>query len=171
MILCASTGLHGASGCVLGNVVTAGRTIFSGRGSTRSSTMNHALARLGRAIDWRFVEARCGSVYTDAPGHPPLPTRLMAGLAIPRSMHDLSDEALCDHWVENSYYQLFSGEEFFRHDLPFDLSSMTRWRQRMTWLSPKPRRRRQSCAAKDAASRPNTHAVRDDEPRSENSQK
>ena len=93
--------------------------------------MNHALARLGRMIDWRFVEARCGSVYTDAPGHPPLPTRLMAGLAILKSMHDLSDEALCDRWVENPYYQLFCGEEFFRHDLPFDRSSMTRWRQRM----------------------------------------
>jgi IS5 family transposase len=93
--------------------------------------MNHALARLGRAIDWRFVEVRCGSVYTDTPGHPPLPTRLMAGLAILKSMHDLSDEALCDRWVENPYYQLFCGEEFFRHDLPFDRSSMTRWRQRM----------------------------------------
>jgi len=93
--------------------------------------MNHALARLGRAIDWRFVEERCGSVYADTPGHPPLPTRLMAGLAILKSMHDLSDEALCDRWVENPYYQLFCGEEFFRHDLPFDRSSMSRWRQRM----------------------------------------
>ena len=93
--------------------------------------MKHALARLGRAIDWRFLEERCGAVYTDAPGHPPLPTRLMAGLAILKSMHDLSDEALCERWVENPYYQLFCGEEFFRHDLPFDRSSMTRWRQRM----------------------------------------
>jgi transposase, IS5 family len=93
--------------------------------------MNHALARLGRAIDWRVLEERCGAVYTDAPGHPPLPTRLMAGLAILKSMHDLSDEALCDRFVENPYYQLFCGEEFFRHDLPFDRSSMTRWRQRM----------------------------------------
>ena len=93
--------------------------------------MNHALARLGRVIDWRFLEDRFGAAYTDAPGHPPLPTRLMAGLAILKSMHDLSDEALCERWVENPYYQLFCGEEFFRHDLAFDRSSMTRWRQRM----------------------------------------
>lgn len=93
--------------------------------------MNHALARLGRAIDWRFLEERFGAVYTDAPGHPPLPTRLMAGLAILKAMHDLSDEALCDRWLENPYYQLFCGEEFFCHKLPFDRSSMTRWRQRM----------------------------------------
>ena len=55
----------------------------------------------------------------------------MAGLAILKHMHDLSDEALCERWVENPYYQLFCGEEFFRHQLPFDRSSMTRWRQRM----------------------------------------
>jgi IS5 family transposase len=34
-------------------------------------------------------------------------------------------------WIENPYYQLFCGEEFFQHKLPFDRSSMTRWRQRM----------------------------------------
>ena len=55
----------------------------------------------------------------------------MAGLAILKSMHDLSDEALCERWVENPYFQLFCGEEFFVHKLPFDRSSLTRWRQRM----------------------------------------
>jgi IS5 family transposase len=93
--------------------------------------MDHALAKLSRAIDWRFLEERFGAVYADAPGRPPLPTRLMAGLAILKHMHDLSDEALCERWVENPYYQLFCGEEFFRHKLPFDRSSLTRWRQRM----------------------------------------
>jgi IS5 family transposase len=38
---------------------------------------------------------------------------------------------LCERWIENPYYQLFCGEEFFCHKLPFDRSSMTRWRQRM----------------------------------------
>ena len=41
------------------------------------------------------------------------------------------DGSLCDRGVENPYYQLFCGEEFFRHVLPFDRSSITRWRQRM----------------------------------------
>ncbi len=93
--------------------------------------MNHALVKLARAIDWGFLEESFGAVYSDGPGQPPLPTRLMAGLAILKHMHDLSDEVLCEHWVENPYYQLFCGEEFFRHKLPFDRSSMTRWRQRM----------------------------------------
>ena len=93
--------------------------------------LRHPLAKLAQAIDWRFLEARFGAAYSDKAGHPPLPTRLMAGLAILKSMHDLSDEDLCARWIENPYYQLFCGEEFFQHKTPFDRSSLTRWRQRM----------------------------------------
>jgi transposase, IS5 family len=93
--------------------------------------LKHPLAKLARAIDWGFLEKTFGAVYSDGPGQPPLPTRLMAGLAILKHTHDLSDEVLCERWIENPYYQLFCGEEFFRHDFPFDRSSLTRWRQRM----------------------------------------
>jgi transposase, IS5 family len=91
----------------------------------------HPLVRLAGSIDWGFLEARCGAVYDDDPGRPPLPTRLMAGLAILKHLHDLSDEVLCARWIENPYFQLFCGVEFFQHQLPFDRSSLTRWRQRM----------------------------------------
>jgi len=93
--------------------------------------MKHPLAKLGGHVDWAFLEKVFGEAYSDGPGQPPLPTRLMAGLAILKHSYNLSDEALCERWVENPYYQLFCGEEFFRHDLPFDRSSITRWRQRM----------------------------------------
>src|ERR1035437_3510779 len=46
-------------------------------------------------------------------------------------MHHLSDEALCDRWVENPYFQYFCGEVVFQHAAPFDRSSLTRWRQRL----------------------------------------
>ena len=93
--------------------------------------LDHALVRLALAIDWRFLEGKFGAVYTDEPGRPPLPTRLMAGLAILKYSHNLSDEVLCERWVENPYFQYFCGEEFFQHRLVFDRSSLTRWRQRM----------------------------------------
>ena len=73
---------------------------------------------------WRRSSDRHG------PDCPPLPTQLMAGLALLKHMCDLSDEALCDCWIENPYFQFFCGEEFFQHRLPFDRSSLTRWRQR-----------------------------------------
>ncbi|UCI18101.1 IS5 family transposase [Mesorhizobium sp. B2-1-8] len=93
--------------------------------------MKHELVRLAQAIDWPVLEERFGAVYSDGPGMPPLPTRLMAGLAILKHTFDLSDEELCARWVENPYFQYLCGEEFFRHELSFERSSMTRWRQRM----------------------------------------
>jgi transposase, IS5 family len=93
--------------------------------------MGHPLVKLSRTIDWSFLEERFGAVYEDKPGRPPLSTRLMAGLAILKHTYDLSDEVLCERWVENPYYQFFCGEEFFQHRLVFDRSSLTRWRQRM----------------------------------------
>jgi transposase, IS5 family len=93
--------------------------------------MNHALVKLARAIDWRFLEEKFGAVYQDGVGRPPLPTRLMAGLVILKHTYNLSDEVVCELWVENPYYQYFCGEEFFQHQLPLDRSSMTNWRKRM----------------------------------------
>ena len=46
-------------------------------------------------------------------------------------MHDISGEVLCGRWIENPCNELFCGEGLFQHKLPFDRSSMTRWRQRM----------------------------------------
>jgi transposase, IS5 family len=93
--------------------------------------MRHALVKLAGTIDWVFLEGRFGAVYVDGRGQPPLPTRLMAGLAILKHTYDVSDEVLCERWVENPYFQYFCGEEFFQHELPFERSSLTRWRQRM----------------------------------------
>jgi transposase, IS5 family len=93
--------------------------------------MGHPLVRLAREIDWQFLDKRFASVCTAGAGQPPLPTRLVAGLLILKHMHDLSDEVLCARWLENPYYQFFCGELSFRHQLPFDRSSMTHWRQRL----------------------------------------
>src|SRR5712675_1970455 len=93
--------------------------------------LGHPLARLAREIDWGFLDSRFASVCAPGAGQPGLPTRLVAGLLILKHMHDLSDEALCARWLENPYYQFFCGELSFCHQLPFDRSSLTHWRQRL----------------------------------------
>src|SRR6202165_2765050 len=93
--------------------------------------MDHVLAKLARMIDWGFLEEKFGAVYADGSGRPPLPTRLMAGLAILKHTYNLSDEVVCEQWIDNPYYQYFCGEEFFQHRLSLDRSSMTNWRHRM----------------------------------------
>jgi IS5 family transposase len=55
----------------------------------------------------------------------------VAELFILKHMHNLSDEVLCDRWLENPCYQFFCGELSFYHQLPFDRSSLAHWRQRL----------------------------------------
>lgn len=93
--------------------------------------LRHPLVLLAEKIDWGFIERRFGSVCSPGPGQPPLASRLVAGVLILKHMHNLSDEVVCARWVENPYYQYFCGELTFRHDPPFDRSSMTHWRQRL----------------------------------------
>src|ERR1700719_1574119 len=78
-----------------------------------------------------LLEEKFCLFYRGGAGQPPLPTRLMAGLAILKHTYNLSDEVVCELWIENPYYQYFCGEEFFQHRLPLDRSSMTNWRNRM----------------------------------------
>jgi IS5 family transposase len=87
--------------------------------------LGHPLVRLGREIDWRFLDQRFSRVCAAGEGRPPLPTRLVAGLFILKHMPNLSDEVLCARWLENPYYQFFCGELSFCHALPFERSSLT----------------------------------------------
>jgi IS5 family transposase len=91
----------------------------------------HELVRLAALIDWSRFDDAFGALYHESKGRPALRTRLMAGLHLLKHMKGLSDEEVCTAWLENPYFQLFCGEEHFQHRLPFDRSSMTRWRQRM----------------------------------------
>ena len=93
--------------------------------------MQHALVRLGQSIDWASFEAALGATYHPTQGAPGIPTRLLVALHYLKYQHDLSDELVLAHWLENAYWQHFSGERYFQHRLPIDASSMTRWRQRL----------------------------------------
>ena len=89
---------------------------------------DHPLVRLAQDLNWNQLESRIRSACRPGPGQPPLASRLIAGLFVLKRIHDLSDEALCARWLENPYDQYFCGEQHFRRRLPFDKSSMARWR-------------------------------------------
>jgi len=91
----------------------------------------HPLVRLAQRIDWKTLEERIGAACRAGPGRPPLPARLVAGLFILKRLEGLSDAALCQRWLENPYFQYFCGEEAFRHRLPFERSSLSRWQRRV----------------------------------------
>lgn len=89
------------------------------------------LYRLAGLIDWAALEAEFGSLYCPDNGRPGVPIRLMAGLHFLKHTFKLSDEEVVHRWVENPYYQFFTGEEFFQHKLPINPSQMTKWRKRI----------------------------------------
>jgi IS5 family transposase len=90
----------------------------------------HELYRLADLIDWQAFENGFGTLYSEN-GRPGISIRLMVGLTYLGHAFSLSDEEVVRRWVENPYWQFFCGEEYFRHDLPIDPSSLSRWRKRI----------------------------------------
>lgn len=91
----------------------------------------HELVKLAALIDWEVLEERWSGFFPSGTGRPATPPRLVAGLLYLQHTFRLSDEAIVARWVENPYYQHFTGETFFQHRPPIDPSSLTRWRQRI----------------------------------------
>lgn len=91
----------------------------------------HELVKLAALIDWEVFEERWSGFFPSGTGRPATPPRLVAGLLYLQHAFRLSDEAVVARWLENPYYQHFTGETFFQHRPPIDPSSLTRWRQRI----------------------------------------
>jgi IS5 family transposase len=92
---------------------------------------SHPLVRLGQCIDWSSFEQALGDTYDPSQGAPGISTRLMVALHYLKYQLNLSDEDVVAAWVENPYWQHFSGMRYFQHRMPIDPSSMTRWRKRL----------------------------------------
>lgn len=92
--------------------------------------MRHELVKLADSINWRFLEEKISPYYSEE-GRPGLPTRMIVGLHLLKYMYNLSDEVVCERWIENPYYQYFCGEEYFQHSFPIERSSMTHFRKRV----------------------------------------
>lgn len=70
--------------------------------------MHHPLVRVSHVMPWDELIAAIGhalSEVPEGPGRRPLPARLVIGLLYLKHAYDLSDEALCERWLENPYYQ------------------------------------------------------------------
>ena len=93
--------------------------------------LRHPLIRLAGLIDWESFETTFGSLYHETAGRPGKPMRLMVGLTYLKHTYNLSDEQVCERWVENPYWQFFCGFDYLQHQLPIDPSSLTRWRERI----------------------------------------
>ena len=90
----------------------------------------HPLLQLARQIDWAYFETEFAPLYSHR-GKPSKPIRRMVGLSILKHLENLSDEVVVERWIQNPYYQAFTGEVEFQWSLPCDPSDMTYFRKRL----------------------------------------
>lgn len=93
--------------------------------------IKHPLVRLAGLIDWDEIHRTFAGHFTSGRGRPALSPRLVAGLLYLQHAFDASDEAVVNTWVENPYWQFFTGETYLQTEAPVDPSSLTRWRKRI----------------------------------------
>ncbi len=74
--------------------------------------MKNPLVQLAGRVDWIGIDEVYGGYYCEA-GRPGVPTQMMVGLHILKHVHNLSDEAVCERWVYDPYFQHFCGELYF----------------------------------------------------------
>lgn len=77
--------------------------------------LRHSLGKLAAVMPWEAMAQRLSKVLPASPsagGRPALSLRLMCGLLYLKHAYNLSDEALCERWLENPYWQFFCGEVF-----------------------------------------------------------
>jgi len=91
----------------------------------------HELVRLAALIDWSWFEREWSGFFPAQEGRPATHPRLVAGLMYLQHTFNLSDEAVLARWVENPYFQQFTGETVFQHRPPIHPSSLSRWRGRI----------------------------------------
>ena len=92
--------------------------------------MKHALVAVADRIDWAWLDEQLADCFCDT-GRPAEPVRFMIGMFLLKHTYGLSDEQVWDRWVHDPYFQYFTGEEFFQHELPHERSGMSHWRKRI----------------------------------------
>jgi len=92
--------------------------------------MRHELVVLAGKIDWAWLDAELAGCFSDQ-GRPAEPVRFMIGMFLLKHTYGLSDEQVWDRWVQDPYFQYFTGEEFFQHELVHERSGMSHWRKRI----------------------------------------
>lgn len=92
--------------------------------------LSHPLVKLADEISWDKMELEFQKLYSEQ-GRPSIPIRKIAGLLLLKEMFKESDESVVDRWIENAYWQYFTGEEFFQTKQPFDPSEFVHFRKRL----------------------------------------
>lgn len=88
----------------------------------------HPLCLLSDRMNWSHLAAKFADMATNSIW-PPIPFRLHAALYFLKHTFHVPSESIVDRWLENPYWQYFSGEMHFRHRAPLDLKTVQQFDQ------------------------------------------
>ena len=91
---------------------------------------NHPLVQMADKINWERFENELQPLYAET-GRPGAPIRLLVSLCYLKYAFNVSDEDMQTLWVENPYWQYFSGYGYMQHEFPIDYTTWEKWRKRM----------------------------------------
>ena len=88
------------------------------------------LYQLSEKMPWVEIEKDFEKYYIEF-GRPAKPVRLMVSLIILKQMYNIGDETVVERWVQNPYWQYFSGEKDFQWKFPVEPSDLVHFRKRI----------------------------------------
>lgn len=97
---------------------------------TELINMEHPLVQLAHELDWDHLEQEFEKFFSTH-GRPSVAIRKIAGLLLLKELFKESDESVVERWIENAYWQYFTGETFFQTVQPFDPSQFVHFRKRI----------------------------------------
>lgn len=103
---------------------------FLYQGLSEQLNPDHPLYKLANVVPWGYFEKEFADKYIDF-GRPGKPIRLMVSLLLLKQMYNQSDESVVVRWMENPYWQYFSGEEQFQWNFPCDPTELVKFRNRI----------------------------------------
>jgi len=83
-------------------------------------------------IPWDIIEEKYMALFQSHTGNVAKPVRMALGALIIKEKYGYSDEETVEQLKENPYYQYFIGLSGFQSRAPFDASTMTLFRKRIT---------------------------------------
>jgi IS5 family transposase len=91
----------------------------------------NGLFQLAEKIPWEEFENEFTILYTKNFGRPAKPIRLMVSLLMLKQLSGLGDETVVEQWLQNPYWQYFSGENLFQWKFPVEPSDLVHFRKRI----------------------------------------
>ena len=106
------------------------QSTFLYQGLKEILNLKEPLYQLSDKMPWGEIEKEFEKYYVNF-GRPAKPIRLMVSLLLLKQIYNLGDETVVESWVQNPYWQYFSGYTMFQWKFPIEPTDLVHFRKRI----------------------------------------